>query len=65
MAAGGFAAVPEATVTLAATGFMSRAPRTGVSWRASACSIRCGRSSWRPKRSEETPTTALFTVTFR
>jgi hypothetical protein len=46
MEAGGFTAVPEATVTLAATGFTSGAPRTGASWRASACSIRRGRSSW-------------------
>src|SRR5262245_12308375 len=65
IAAGGFAAVPDATVTLAATGFTSSAPRTGESWRASVCSIRRGRSSWCPKRSEETPTTALLTLTFR
>jgi len=36
MAAGGFAAAPDATVTLAATGFTSSAPRTGASWRTSA-----------------------------
>jgi hypothetical protein len=64
MAAGGFTAGPEAGIRLAGVGLSVNAPRTGVSCCTSAWLIRVGRIAPWPKRSDETPTTALVTFTF-
>src|SRR5688500_1002488 len=64
-AAGGLTVAPDAGITLAPTGLMSRGPCTGTSWRTSPCETRVGLAVPRLKWSLGTPITALFTWTFR